>query len=113
MTGRFTPKPWRRQNREPPAAPISVGIGADRGPPASAHPEEGAAYPGSPGARASIQADAGSFDYSRFSDLSFVLIDVDLYIPVLGALERVWPQMARDAGVERKATTSATSSGVT
>jgi len=43
----------------------------------------------------SIQADAGSFDYSRFSDLSFVLVDVDLYIPVLGALERLWPQMAR------------------
>lgn len=43
----------------------------------------------------SIQADAAAFDYTAIAPLSFVLIDVDLYIPVLRALEKVVPLMQR------------------
>lgn len=39
----------------------------------------------------SIEADAAEFDYATVAPLSFALIDVDLYIPVLRALERVVP----------------------
>jgi O-methyltransferase len=41
----------------------------------------------------SIQADAAAFDYRTIAPFSFVLIDVDLYIPVLRALEQIVPLM--------------------
>ena len=41
----------------------------------------------------SIRADAAAFDYASIGPLSFALIDVDLYIPVLRALEKVVPLM--------------------
>jgi predicted O-methyltransferase YrrM len=41
----------------------------------------------------SIEADAATFDYSTLGPLSFALIDVDLYIPVKAALERVYALM--------------------
>lgn len=43
----------------------------------------------------SIQADASAFDYSQYRDISFVLIDVDLYLPVMKALEKIYPLMAK------------------
>lgn len=42
----------------------------------------------------SFQADAGFFDYTPYHDISFALIDVDLYLSVKRTLERIWPQMA-------------------
>ena len=39
----------------------------------------------------SIRADAATFDYASIAPLSFALIDVDLYLPVLRALERIVP----------------------
>lgn len=44
------------------------------------------------------QADAATFDYGVVGPISFALIDVDLYLPVLGALRRVWPSVS-DGGV--------------
>lgn len=44
------------------------------------------------------QADAATFDYSGIGPISFALIDVDLYLPVLGALRRVWP-LVSEGGV--------------
>jgi hypothetical protein len=41
-----------------------------------------------------IQGDAAEFDYSKYQDISFALIDVDLYLPVKATLERIFPQMA-------------------
>ena len=41
----------------------------------------------------SIEADAATFAYESIAPLSFVLVDVDLYIPVLRALERIVPLM--------------------
>jgi SAM-dependent methyltransferase len=41
-----------------------------------------------------IEADVNIFDFSRFSDISFCLIDVDLYRPVMKALDEVIPRMA-------------------
>jgi hypothetical protein len=41
----------------------------------------------------SIQADAASFDYASIAPLSFVLLDVDLYVPILRALEKLVPLM--------------------
>jgi predicted O-methyltransferase YrrM len=43
----------------------------------------------------SIEADAALFDYATLAPFSFVIIDVDLYIPVLRALEKVTPLMQR------------------
>ena len=39
------------------------------------------------------EADANSFDFSPFTNLSFVLIDVDLYKPVMRVLEAVHGRM--------------------
>lgn len=41
----------------------------------------------------SIEADAATFDYATLGPLSFVLVDVDLYLPVKAALERIHPLM--------------------
>jgi O-methyltransferase len=41
-----------------------------------------------------VIADAGSVDYSWFAPIAFALIDVDLYRPVRGALDRVFPHLA-------------------
>src|ERR1051325_513430 len=38
----------------------------------------------------SIQVDVNSFDYTGIQDVSFALIDVDLYLPVKRALERIY-----------------------
>jgi len=42
-----------------------------------------------------IEADVNTFDFSRFNDISLCLIDVDLYRPVMKALEEVIPRMAK------------------
>jgi hypothetical protein len=42
----------------------------------------------------SIQADAGSFDFSQLGPLSFALLDVDLYQPIKATLRGIWPLMA-------------------
>jgi O-methyltransferase len=41
-----------------------------------------------------IEADASTFDYSAYSDISFALIDVDLYLPVKNSLAKLYPRMA-------------------
>jgi O-methyltransferase len=41
-----------------------------------------------------IEADASKFDYGKYRDISFALIDVDLYLPVKKVLERLYPLMA-------------------
>jgi O-methyltransferase len=41
-----------------------------------------------------IEADAKTFDYSPLAPLSFVLVDVDLYQPVLATLNAVWDLMS-------------------
>jgi predicted O-methyltransferase YrrM len=41
-----------------------------------------------------IRADASHFDYSAYRDISFALIDVDLYLPVRSALQALFPVMA-------------------
>jgi predicted O-methyltransferase YrrM len=45
-----------------------------------------------------VQADANTFDYSKYHDISFALIDVDLYLPVKNTLEAIYDQMA-DGGI--------------
>jgi predicted O-methyltransferase YrrM len=45
-----------------------------------------------------VTADAGSLDYSSYAPIAFALVDVDLYRPVRGALERVFPHLA-DGGL--------------
>jgi predicted O-methyltransferase YrrM len=42
-----------------------------------------------------IESDVNIFDFSRFDDISFCLIDFDLYRPVKKALEEVIPRMAK------------------
>ena len=42
----------------------------------------------------SIEADVNTFDFGRFNDISFCLIDVDLYRPVMKAVDEVIPRMA-------------------
>lgn len=42
-----------------------------------------------------VEADASNFDYSRYRDISFALVDVDLYQPVKRSLERIYPLMAK------------------
>lgn len=42
----------------------------------------------------SIQADANTFDFGPYHDISFCLIDVDLHRPVRRVLEEVIPRMA-------------------
>jgi O-methyltransferase len=41
-----------------------------------------------------IEADASTFDYGGYSDVSFALIDVDLYLPVRNSLKELYPRMA-------------------
>lgn len=41
----------------------------------------------------SFEGDAATFDYASFGPLSFALIDVDLYLPVRAALEKIVPFM--------------------
>lgn len=43
----------------------------------------------------SIQGDASELDYTPYRNISFALIDVDLYLPVKKTLERIWPLMAQ------------------
>jgi predicted O-methyltransferase YrrM len=45
-----------------------------------------------------VKADASTYDYSVHRDISFALIDVDLYVPVRNALAAMWEQMA-DGGI--------------
>jgi O-methyltransferase len=45
-----------------------------------------------------VKADASTYDYSRHDQISFALIDVDLYLPVRKALDAIWPRMA-DGGI--------------
>jgi predicted O-methyltransferase YrrM len=45
-----------------------------------------------------VKTDAGTYDYSRFRDISFALVDVDLYLPVRRTLEAIWEHMA-DGGI--------------
>jgi O-methyltransferase len=42
----------------------------------------------------SHQADATTFDFSRYVDISFALLDVDLYEPTAAVLPRLYGQMA-------------------
>lgn len=42
-----------------------------------------------------IQADVNKFDFKEISTISFCLIDVDLYIPVKAALEKVYPLVSK------------------
>ncbi len=44
----------------------------------------------------SFQADAATFDYSRFKPIAFCFLDVDLYHPIASALPRILPFMAKD-----------------
>lgn len=41
-----------------------------------------------------IEADASTFDYGEYSEISFALIDVDLYLPVKNILENLYSRMA-------------------
>jgi O-methyltransferase len=41
-----------------------------------------------------IQADVKTFLFDQLTDISFCLVDVDLYQPVREALARVWPRVA-------------------
>lgn len=41
-----------------------------------------------------VKADASRYDYAAHRDVSFALIDVDLYLPVRSALEGLWDRMA-------------------
>lgn len=41
-----------------------------------------------------VQADVGALDYKQFGPIAFALIDVDLYLPVQRALERIAPHMS-------------------
>ncbi len=43
----------------------------------------------------SIQADVNAFDFAGIDDISFCLIDVDLYRPVRSALERVYDRVPK------------------
>jgi O-methyltransferase len=43
----------------------------------------------------SIEADAAKFDYTSIGAISFALVDVDLYVPVKAALEKVYPLVQR------------------
>ena len=43
----------------------------------------------------SIQADVKEVDFNGITDVSFCLIDLDLYLPVKAALEKVYPLMAQ------------------
>lgn len=43
----------------------------------------------------SIRADAAAFDYAALGPISFALIDVDLYLPVSQALDRIYPLMQK------------------
>lgn len=45
------------------------------------------------------QADCAAFDYSETGKVAFSFIDVDLYKPVLAALEAIYPKLARGAVV--------------
>lgn len=42
----------------------------------------------------SIKADAAEFDYAPLGNMAFALIDVDLYLPVKAALQKVVPLMS-------------------
>lgn len=42
-----------------------------------------------------IEGDAAALDYSKYQNVSFALVDVDLYLPVKHVLERLYPRMAR------------------
>ncbi len=41
-----------------------------------------------------VQADVGGLDYKPYGPIAFALIDVDLYLPVKKALERIAPYMS-------------------
>jgi len=43
----------------------------------------------------SFQADVSEFDFKETKLISFCLIDVDLYIPIKAALDKVYPLMAK------------------
>jgi len=43
----------------------------------------------------SICGDAATLDYTSMGQLSFVLVDVDIYIPVLESLKRITPLMSK------------------
>jgi O-methyltransferase len=45
-----------------------------------------------------IKADANQFDYTPYHDISFALIDVDLYLPVKNTLGMIYDRMA-DGGI--------------
>lgn len=42
----------------------------------------------------SIKADASVYDYSKLGPIAFALIDVDLYVPVRDALNKIFPLMS-------------------
>jgi O-methyltransferase len=42
-----------------------------------------------------VQADASALDYTRYSDISLAIIDVDLYLPVKNSLARIYGRMAK------------------
>ena len=44
-----------------------------------------------------IRADCSQFDYSRIGEIAFCLVDVDLYKPVIKALEAIRPLLAKGA----------------
>lgn len=41
-----------------------------------------------------VEADVNDFDFASLGTIAFCLVDVDLYRPVLAALEGVWPRLA-------------------
>lgn len=41
----------------------------------------------------SIQADAATFDYATIGPIAFCLLDVDLYVPIIEALPRIYDQV--------------------
>lgn len=46
-----------------------------------------------------VRSAAQEFDFASLGPIAFALIDVDLYRPVLHALEAIWPQLPRDGVV--------------
>ncbi len=46
-----------------------------------------------------IQSDCKKFDYSRISPIKFALIDVDLYLPTLAALEKIYRELIQGGAI--------------
>ena len=46
-----------------------------------------------------VQSDCKIYDYSSISPIKFALIDVDLYLPTLAALEGIYKELIRGGAI--------------